>query len=271
MGGVHGMTANVLRIYAVRNGRAVRWWALGLAALAIFEVLIFPVISEIGDFAELFEDMPEVMEAFVGGTIDISTLESFLQAEMYGLLVPILFAIFAISLGSGTLAGEEESGILDFLLAQPVSRTRLLFEKGIALFLGVALLGVVLWASLLVGAVFADVDLGIAAVTRATFSAFLLGCFFGALSLLISAITGRRGTTLALSGGITVVAYLLNAFYPIVGAITGARYVTPFYYYGGNQPLTNALSPTHVTVLFAAIVVAMAAAVWAFNRRQLGT
>ncbi len=265
------MATNILRLYAIRNGRSVRWWALGLAALAIFEVFMFPVISGIGDFTELFEDLPEAMEAFVGGAIDISTPELFLQAEMFGLLVPILFAVFASSLGSGTLAGEEESGVLYLLLAQPVSRTQLLLEKGIALFVGIALLGIVLWASLLVGALLAGVDLSVVAVTRATFGAFLLGCFFGAVALLISALTGRRGTTLALAGGIIVAAYLLNAFYPIVDTLAGGKYVTPFYYYAGNQPLTNGLSPTHTAILVAATVVALAGALWAFNRRQIGT
>lgn len=262
---------SLLRLYTIRNGRSVRWWGLGLALMSIYVMFMYPVITETGDFAELFEDLPEALEAFIGGAIDISTAESFLQVEMFGFLVPILFAIYAVALGSATLAGEEESGILEFLLAQPVSRTRLLLEKAAALFIGVALLGVVLWASLLAGALLADVELGVVAVTRATFSAGLLGWLFGAVALLVAAITGRRGTALALGGGITVVAYLLNAFYPIVDAMSWTRFVTPFYYYTGNQPLTNSLSPTHAAVLIAAIVVAMAAAVWAFNRRQLRT
>ena len=44
-------------------------------------------------------------------------------------MVPLLLMIAAIGAGAGAIAGEEERGTLELLLANPLSRRRLVLEK----------------------------------------------------------------------------------------------------------------------------------------------
>ena len=48
-------------------------------------------------------------------------------------MVPLLLLIAAIGAGARATAGEEERGTLDLLLANPISRRRLVLEKLAAL------------------------------------------------------------------------------------------------------------------------------------------
>ena len=54
--------------------------------------------------------------------------------------------------GATVVAGEEEARTLDQLLANPVPRWRILIEKGAAIIIGIAVLGVMFWSALVVGA-----------------------------------------------------------------------------------------------------------------------
>jgi ABC-type transport system involved in multi-copper enzyme maturation permease subunit len=63
-------------------------------------------------------------------------------------LAPLLFLIFAIGQGSGAIAGEEERGTLDLLLANPRSRVRIVLEKFGALALMTLGLAAMMWAGL---------------------------------------------------------------------------------------------------------------------------
>ena len=112
-------------------------------------------------------------------------------------------------------------------------------------------------------------DIGADRVAAATLSAALLGSFFGALALAIGAATGRRGASLGISGAGAVLAYLVNAMRPVADILEPARFVTPFYYYIGADPLSNGLDLAHAAVLVAATVLLSLAAVISFERRDI--
>ena len=111
-----------------------RWMVLGIgigsALMAAMILAIYPSYSEaLEDF-----DIPPAMQAFIGD-IDIASASGFITAEFFS-WIPILLVVYAIVQGTGALAGEESNGTLDLLLAQPISRTRLLLEKVAAIIAG---------------------------------------------------------------------------------------------------------------------------------------
>ena len=142
------MLRNVLT-KTVRDGRrGWVWWTIGLVAYVALIVSFFQTISGDQSYNQQIEDLPEAARAFFGGSQDLSTPAGYLQTELFSLMLPGLVLIYAILLGTGAVAGEEERHTVDLLLANPVSRTRLVIEKagGVALLLlGVT---VVLWLAL---------------------------------------------------------------------------------------------------------------------------
>ncbi len=102
--------------------RARRWamvgWGLGLAIFAGYIIILFE------DFAEQLsgfniEDI--AVYEFLGDFGDFSTFAGFVSAEVFTFL-PVLLVVYAIINGTGTLAGEEESGRLEPIIALPLPR-----------------------------------------------------------------------------------------------------------------------------------------------------
>ena len=130
-------------------------------------------------------------------------------------MLPLLIIGFAIAQGSGAIAGEEERGTLDILLSNPTTRLQVLLQKFAAMVTGILILGLVLWASVLIGAAIVDMDLSIVRAAEATLSGMFLGTAFGTLALALGSATGKRGLSTAAAGAVAVTAYFINALVPL--------------------------------------------------------
>jgi ABC-2 type transport system permease protein len=248
------------------------WWSIGLSALMILTILLYPSIADSPEFDEIFEKMPDALaKLFVGEVSELTSPEGYLNSQLFVLLVPLLFLFFAIARGSGAIAGEEEKGTLDLLMSYPLKRSRVVMEKFAAMAVAILALAFVLWLSMAVSAVAIGMDIGLGRIAEATLSGALLGLTFGALALALGCATGNRGLCIGLASALGVAAYFLNALAPVVEALEPSRKLSPFYYYMGADPLTNGIDPVHAGVLIALMVVFLAVALVTFERRDLAT
>lgn len=251
--------------------RALAWWSLGLAALAATMTAAYPSVRDNPDLNKLVEDYPEALRAFlgIGEGLDYTSAVGYLNSELFSFMVPLLLIIAAVGAGARATAAEEEQGTLDLLLANPVSRARVLVEKLAALCVELVLLAAVLLCSLLAGVAAVGMHVSTWHVAAATVDAAVLALVFGSLALLAGAATGRRSTAAGLGAAAAVAAYLLNSLAQLVGFLEPLRPASPFYHYAASEPLTLGLSAAHVGLLLGAAAVAAAAAVAVFDRRDL--
>ena len=249
--------------------RSFTWWAIGLVALTLLTVLFYPALGDAPELNEVLGDEDSLVRAFVGNIDDLTSPEGFLNSQLYFLLVPILLLVFAVAGGSGAIAGEEEKGTLDLLFSHPVRRSVVVLQKIDALILSTLALAAVIGITVIIGALLVDMDISAGGVAAVTISSALLGAFFGALALAIGCATGRRGMTLGITGAVAVLTYFINALQPVVDILEPARFVTPFYYYIGADPLSNGLDLLHAAVLVAATALLTLVAVASFERRDI--
>jgi ABC-2 type transport system permease protein len=219
-------------------------------------VAIYPSIGHNPSLTKLVKSYPGTLKAFIGfgGVVDYSSAIGYLGIELFSLVLPGLLVAAAVAAGARAIAGEEEQATLDLLLANPLSRRRLVLEKAAALAASAAAAGL-------------DVTVGhLAAAAAAT---GLLGLLYGAIALAVGAASGRRGLALAVSGAAAGAAYLANALGSLVGALTPLRQASPFYQYGAVDPLRHGLTFAHASPLAAGTVFLIAVAVVVFARRDL--
>ena len=106
------------------------WWSVGLSAINILTILLYPSLADVPEFDEVFETMPEaIARLFVGDVVSLTSPEGYLNSQLFIVALPIIFLIFTIARGSGAIAGEEERGTLDLLLSLPVRRSQVVLEK----------------------------------------------------------------------------------------------------------------------------------------------
>ena len=140
------------------------------------------------------------------------------------------------------MAGEEDRHTLDLLLANPVSRARIVLEKAAAMVLGTFVLAAVTGAALVLEGRWADMALPVAGVAAAMLHLALLGVVFGALALAIGAAFGHAAASRAVPAVIAVVAYVVNGLAPQVSWLQPVRKLSPFYQFNGHDPLRNGVS-----------------------------
>jgi ABC-2 type transport system permease protein len=207
--------------------RGLVGWSLGVVALVLVEAAVWPSMSSMGDLGQIYDAFPEQLrklfnvEAMSTGTV-------FMNAELFTLMLPLLFIVRGIGLGARAVAGEEEHGTLDLLLVTPLSGTRLVAEKAVAMAVELMLLAVVLLGSVLVVSPWFDLGIGVADAAAGGLSSLLLGLEFGALALAVGTFTGHRGVAVAVASLAAVGAYVLYALGLMVDSLAGWRPLSPF-------------------------------------------
>jgi ABC-2 type transport system permease protein len=244
------------------------WWSVGIGALTVTTLSVWPSVRD--EYQKLVQNYPEALLAFFGiEKGGLGTAAGYLQAELFSLMLPLMLIAYLIAASSAAIAGEQEAGTLEFLLAQPVSRRRVLLEKYAGLCASLAVISVAFVAVLAVATRVFDLDVTVPNLVAATVSAYLLALLFGAVALLAGCITGHRALAAGVASAAAVAAYLLSSLATLVDALKRFRPLSPFWWYSGHDPLRNGLEPLHVVLLVAATLACIAAALVVFDRRDL--
>lgn len=251
--------------------RGLLAWVAGLVAYCLLIVAVFPSIRDSAGYEAAIEDYPDALMEFFGGAdgVQLTTGPGFVNAQLYSLIVPLLLAIVAIGAGA-SLAADERSGLLDLILANPVRRRRVVLERAAAmtatqLVLAATVLVVVVGVGALV-----DLGVGIGPLVAASTATVLLVVFHGFVALAVAAATGSRSVAIGTATVIFAGGYLLNALAGIVEALDRFRVLSPYHHAIGTTPVVDGWAPANLAVLVALVVAALATAVAAFDRRDLG-
>jgi ABC-2 type transport system permease protein len=254
--------------------RALAWWSLGLVGMAALMIAVYPTVRDNPELNKMVKNYPDALKAFIafgGGDLDYVSGAGYLGSELFSFMVPLLFIVAAVGAGARAIAGEEERGTLDLLLANPLSRRRLVMHKLAALAVETALLAFVLWLALLIGVEAVGMHVSAVHLAAATASAALLAFAFGAVALFVGAFTGRRSAAIGVAAGGAVAAYLVNSLASLVGFLEPIRKASPFYHYAVSDPLRHGLAAGHVAFLVLLALAAVVAATITFDRRNLAT
>jgi beta-exotoxin I transport system permease protein len=251
--------------------RALVWWSLGLVGLVALTVAVYPSIRDNPSLNRTLRELPESVKSLFSfsGQFDLTSPAGYLGSRLFSFMVPLLLLVAAIGAGARAIAGEEERGTLDLLLASPISRRRVALEKLGALAAEVVALGLVLWLALLVATSAVDMKIGAGDLAAATAAAVLLAFGFGAISLLVGCATGRRGVATGAAAALAVAAYLVNSLAAQVSALEPFQKASPFYHYAAHDPLRHGLSGWHMLFLATVAAAATALAPELFDRRDL--
>jgi len=267
---VNVFTVNVFTKTMRDQRRALTGWALGMAALVLLYASFYPSIKGNESLNEYFDTLPEAVRNMVG-CIDFSSPTCYIQSEIFSIMGPLLLMILAIGAGARAIAGEEETGTLDLLLANPIARRRVVLEKFWAMVAATIGVGVVMWAAIAAFGPPFGLHLGLANLGEAVLAAVLMAIGFGAGALAMGCWLGKRGLAIAVVTSVAVVTYLLNVLAPSVDAVSSLQKLSPFYYYIDNDPLRNGLDPVHALVLVLIAAAGLGLALFAFERRDLTT
>jgi ABC-2 type transport system permease protein len=248
-------------------------WSVGALLLVLMTVVFYPTIRDQPSIADAVKNMPDALKATFGldDAVPLSSPAGYLQGRLFALTLPVALVILAISLGARAIGGSEEDGDLELLLAQPVTRTRVLAERGAAAALLVIALGLVFLVLLVVTAPpFGALDGVPLGLLGASFGgAVTLALAHGAIAFTAGAVTGRRSSAVSIGAGVAAAGYVLQGLLAAARAPDALRLASPWHWYLRTNMLVDGVDPLAFALPLVAVVVLTAVAVVAFGRRDL--
>jgi ABC-2 type transport system permease protein len=252
--------------------RSLIGWCVGVTAYIGLIAAIFPSISGSANLSDLLEHYPDAVKSLFGlsGGVDIGTGAGFVDAELFSLMLPLLAIVLAIGSGARTLAGEEDVGRLELVLAYPVRRRDAVLQKGAAVALEVAAFCTVAFAALaLAGAAF-DLGLSLGRLASAMLGIGVLALFYGWLALAVGAAWPSRAAAIGIPAALAAGGYLIGGLHGLASWLDPFRFASTFWWIG-QSPLSNGATWWHLLVLALVTATVLAAASRLIERRDLET
>jgi ABC-2 type transport system permease protein len=231
-------------------------------------LMMGPMYAAMGDALAALDSLPEEMLAAVGGSA-MTTPEGFYQSETLGLMAPIAVILVGTVVGARAVAGEERDTTMGLLLANPITRARVLWDKAVVMLGYVAVVGLATAAGIAGGSALAGLGIDYGNILAAGVLQVLLGWVFGGLALLLGAATGRVAIATYGTVGAALVLYVVDAFAALNPSLEGLEVLSPFHLASGSLPLESGMPWGNAAVLLAVAVVFVAAAFPLFQRRDL--
>jgi ABC-2 type transport system permease protein len=237
---------------------------------ALYVVTLFPVMGEemLGSFDEMFQH--PALRAFGRSVSTLASIEGLLVVELYQWGIELLLGAYAVLFAVSFVSGEIEDKTIDVLLANPVSRTRILLEKYAALLIMLVIVNAVMFAGVIAGLVYIGekTDIAWLVYTHILFMPFLLVVSSYSTFLSVAFDDTRRTTYVGL--GILLGSFILNSVFLMTEKYSSLSRITLSHYFDpGKNLIFHEIVWGDVAVLCVVAAVLLAAAVVWFNRRDI--
>jgi ABC-2 type transport system permease protein len=259
----------IFRYRLARLRGQILGWGISLVLLSLFMVQFYGTIADQRDqFEQLLDSYPPELMAFFGNFDNFVTPSGYLGIEFFSYM-PLILGVFAILVGSGLLASDEENGRLDLIMAHPVSRRALYWGRLSAFVVATLAILALSWLGLYVPSRWTELNVvGLTEMLQPFLSLFSVLILFGTLALLLSQFLPSRRMAAMTAGILLVGDFFLIGLANINENLKPVAKLTPLHYYQGGEALEN-LHLSWVVGMSAFAVLFAVVAWWCFERRDI--
>ncbi len=264
------MLPSVFRKTIWDRRRSIIWWALGLIAITLLTMASYPTVLDQRDTYERLLEGAEGIAAIFGfeAVSELFDPAGYMVSNLYAQTLLIVLMVFTIGIGSSSIAGEEGKRTMDLLLAQPVTRRRVILDVAAAMVvLTLAITAAVMVVELATNTMF-ELNLGFVGYLAANVGVALLALIFGMVALAVGAVTGRRGLSIGISSAVAVLLFVLFGLSTSVSFLEWSEPLNPISWFLGARPLTDGFAPDFGWMLLT-IAVLVGISLWGFERRDV--
>ncbi|MES0361796.1 MAG: ABC transporter permease subunit [Anaerolineales bacterium] len=246
---------------------AIIGWGIGLFAYGLLMVSFYSSLEMMEGFIENLENYPPEMLAFFPNIMEIMTPQGYMDTYYFSYMT-IILGIFAISACANLLVSDEEKGILDLLMAYPVSRSGFFWGRFAGFVIATASILLISWLGWLIPAGSSGLELSALEMLRPFLPLFVVLVLFGAMALLFSMLLPAARLATGLASGLLIVNFLLIGLANINPDLMPFFEFTPLYFYQGGAAIGgldwgNLLGLAGISTLMVML------AWWRFQRREI--
>lgn len=258
----------ILRHSFIKYRGQILGWGIGLALLGGFLLTFYDTLADQQDsLAAMFEAYPPEVFAFFGDMSNLFTPGGYLHTEFYSYM-PIILGFFSILAGASLLAGDEESGVLDLLMAHPVSRTSTFLGRLLAYVAATFAIFAITWLGFVIAEPATQLNLSPVELALPLLSMFSVLLLFGSLAILLSMVLPSVRLAATVSVMLLIGSFFLSSLATISEDLEQAAHLSPLNYYQGGEAVTG-LNWEWFAVLIGISVVILLGALLVFNRKDI--
>lgn len=257
-----------------RHWRGMIGWGIGIALLALVQVVILSDVEAIEQMAQLMSALPPFILAMVGGgdAEFLATPEGYLAMRFFGIIV-IVFGFYAVTAGLNVTANDEEQGITDIHMSLPITRVQLMMERTLAYAL--LLLGVIGFSflGLIIGlATTPTIVIDMGKVISGTLNTIPASMAMLTFTVCAGALFRRRSMAITAATAFIAGSYFLDTMGRAAPgtAIDQLRALSFYSYYDGTNVIQHGLSVGNILILSVVTVALLVIGIVAYQRRDLG-
>ena len=213
-------------------------WGIGLALYGLLMVAMFDSIAGIEGFEEMIANYPPELMGFFGDMVAITTPKGYFDIY-YSSYMTVIVGIFAVGVAAGLLVGDEEKGILDLVMAHPVSRTALFAGRLLAFVVATVVILLAGWLSWVLPSGSSGMDLTWIEFLRPFLPLFAELLLFGTLALLLSMTLPSVRFASMITGGLLIGNFLIIGLANTNETLQAVVEYTPLYYYQGGGAISG--------------------------------
>jgi len=245
-------------------------WTIGFAAFAALMASFYPAMHQDGALDSLVANMPKAFEGLIGNLANLKDFPSYLASQLFDIRLPLIAGIMAIILGLGLSTSQEESGELRTVTALPISRSKVLFEKWLALVIITFITTIGLVVGIYAVLPFLDnVTLESATVIRLVAMTWLLMVTYGTITFAAGVALGNRGLASGISIFVIVGSFILSTFAQAVDWLEKFEVLSLIHYFPAVDIANNGIRIEDVAVLGATNVIVLFVAWIRFRTRDI--
>ncbi|MCA9884016.1 MAG: ABC transporter permease subunit [Anaerolineae bacterium] len=257
---------NLLKHEILSRRWAIIGWGIALTMFGSMYIAVYP------EFANEMQGLAGIAIYRAMG-MDIGSFAGFIASVAVQIL-PIIFGVYIIMAGTGTLAGEEENGTLELVIAMPLPRWKILVTKALALMIVAFLTLVITGAgcSLTLGMVkqTTEADVTLPQLFVALVGAWPLMVAILAMSMFFATVMPSRILAVTVMIAFYLVSYLLQSVAALVESLEGLKTLSIFNYFDSTTAVfEEGINFGDVAILLTIAVIFFGLALVFFEQRNI--
>lgn len=264
-------TGVIFRRTLYDNRRGILWWGLGIAIMAFYVVVVYPMIEGLTEIRTLMES--PAFQFIVGdiGEIDFTSPVGFLGIEFFT-WIPLILGVYAVLFGINITGGEEARGTVDLLLSTPIRRWQVIIEKFLAYILSVVGILAISTLGIVLGRVMTpELDVSMGTLILGMLNTLPPLMLIAALATFLATVLSTPGQAGGIAAAIIVASYFLNSLASMAASpvINGLQNLSFFKYYAPFDVLAKGMQWGNFLGLFGAGSILLVLAIVFFQRRDI--
>ena len=242
-------------------------WGIGIFSYGLLMASFYSAMQGMEDFTELLENYPQEMLAFFPSISEIMTPQGYMDTYYFAYMT-LIIGIFSVAAGGNLLVADEEKGILDLLIAYPVSRSGFFLGRLAGYLVATAVILIISWLGWLIPSGSSGLGLDAVQLLKPFLPLYVILVLFGMFALFLSMLLPSARSAAGLSGAMLVINFLLVGLSNINPELQEIYDLTPLYFYQGGSAVVGV---DWVSILFLSdlAMILVLLAWWLFTRREI--